>query len=273
MGPSIPRSFHRREQASTREPARHLPSPDRSLFSFRLTGHKAGNPGGTSALALAVAFCSLDAPPGKAREGPVHPLPAVEDGTIAATKDDGPGTSAGGGGWEAGSPAIMSEGPAVATKHGTPIPRRARGSNSTFAGRINENCLIGNYSHDDARILNGQGLSDFSGPGIACTNFGTFVNESGNRLQDIPLNAGNIWVKYDAGGVFNSLSQVAGLYARQRHVMYRFQLDILPWVMNATVQLNINNLFNTTYYRNSSTNLSIFPGQPRTFLDSMRAEF
>jgi iron complex outermembrane receptor protein len=57
-------------------------------------------------------------------------------------------------------------------------------------------------------------------------------------------------------------------------VMYRLQPNVLPsWVKNATVQLNVKNLFNTIYYTASADRFSIYPGAPRTFLASLRAEF
>ena len=170
----------------------------------------------------------------------------------------------------------------------------SKGAEFDIAGRINENwSLIGSYSHDDARILQGNGISDNCGDGILCTNYGTFVNESGNRLQNVPLNSGSIWVKYDALGDFRGLSLGGGVvivgqrqgdnqndfqlspYARvDTMIMYRLQPGVLPsWVKNLTAQLNVKNLFNTPYYQSSSTNLNIFPGAPRTFLVSLRAEF
>ncbi len=119
------------------------------------------------------------------------------------------------------------------------------------------------------------------------------MNESGNRLQNVPLNSGSIWVKYDALGDFRGLSLGGGVvvigqrqgdnqndfqlssYARvDTMIMYRLQPGVLlSWVKNLTAQLNVKNLFNTPYYQSSSTNLNIFPGAPRTFLVSLRAEF
>jgi outer membrane receptor for ferric coprogen and ferric-rhodotorulic acid len=37
--------------------------------------------------------------------------------------------------------------------------------------------------------------------------------------------------------------------------------------------MNINNVFDEVYYTNASDRLSIFPGEPRTFLFSLRSEF
>jgi iron complex outermembrane recepter protein len=170
----------------------------------------------------------------------------------------------------------------------------SKGAEFDIAGRINENwSLIGSYSHDDARILQGNGISDNCGDGVLCTNYGTFVNESGNRLQNVPLNAGSIWVKYDALGDFRGLSLGGGVYVfgeRQGDnqndfqlpayaridamILYSLQPGVLPsWVKKLTAQLNVKNLLNTGYYLNSSTNLNIFPGAPRTIIASLRAEF
>jgi iron complex outermembrane recepter protein len=51
------------------------------------------------------------------------------------------------------------------------------------------------------------------------------------------------------------------------------QPSALPWVKNLTAQLNVKNLFNRTYYLSANDRFSIFPGAPRSFLASLRAEF
>lgn len=152
----------------------------------------------------------------------------------------------------------------------------SKGAEFNVAGRINENwSLIGSYSFDDARI----------------TQDATKTNV-GHRLQDVPLNAGNIWVKYDAYGDLTGLSLGGGLYIvgeRQGDnandfqlpaytlvntmIMYHFQPMAWPWVKNLTAQLNVKNLLNTTYYTSAASRTSIYPGEPRTILVSLRAEF
>jgi iron complex outermembrane receptor protein len=152
----------------------------------------------------------------------------------------------------------------------------SKGAEFDIAGRIDENwSLIGSYSFDDARFTQ------------------SVIGNQGDRLQNVPLNSGNIWVKYDVLGDFRGLSLGGGLNivgARQGDnandfqlpaytlvnamVMYRLQPNVLPsWVKNATVQLNVKNLFNTIYYTASADRFSIYPGAPRTFLASLRAEF
>jgi len=107
-----------------------------------------------------------------------------------------------------------------------------------------------------------------------------------------PLHAGNIWVKYDADGDFRGLSLGAGLNIAgerqgdndntfqlptytiaQAMMMYHFPSELVPWAKNLTLQFNVKNLFNATYYTNSIDRTSITPGAPRTFIASVRAEF
>ncbi|HTV32635.1 MAG TPA: TonB-dependent receptor [Methylocella sp.] len=169
----------------------------------------------------------------------------------------------------------------------------SKGAEFDISGRINTNwSLITSYAFDDARILSGTAIGDNCGGGVLCANYGTTVDESGNRLQDVPLHSGSIWVKYDASGDFQGLSLGGGVVAVGRRqgdnqndfqlspyarvdamILYHLQPSLLPWIKNLTAQLNIKNLFNTAYYQSSSTNLNIFPGAPRTFLVSLRAEF
>ena len=151
----------------------------------------------------------------------------------------------------------------------------SKGAEFDIAGRIDENwSLIGSYSYDEARFI-----TDLNG-------------NQGNRLQDVPLNAGALWVKYDALGDFKGLSlgagfkvvgerqgdnandfQLPGYTVANAMIMYRFAPGALPWVKNLTAQLNVNNLFDTTYYTTSYDRYSIQPGAPRTILALLRAEF
>ena len=47
----------------------------------------------------------------------------------------------------------------------------------------------------------------------SCSNNPYCVSESGNRLQDVPLNAGALWLKYSASGPWNGLSVGGGVVA------------------------------------------------------------
>jgi iron complex outermembrane receptor protein len=152
------------------------------------------------------------------------------------------------------------------------------------AGRVDEHwSLTASYVYDDARIVNGQGPNNTTG---------VTMSENGNWLQDVPRNAGSLWLKYDATGQLRGLSAGGGIvvvgvrqgdnqndfqlpgYTRfDAMIMYKFRPYFMPGFKNLTAQLNVRNLFNTVYYQSSSTNLNIFPGAPRTVLASLRAEW
>jgi iron complex outermembrane receptor protein len=101
-----------------------------------------------------------------------------------------------------------------------------------------------------------------------------------------------LWAKYEAQGDWKGLELGAGVtavglrqgnndnsfqlpaYARvDTLISYRLPEHLTPWTKAATIQLNVKNLLDTTYYRNSYDRFSIAPGAPRTFLLSLRAEF
>jgi iron complex outermembrane receptor protein len=174
----------------------------------------------------------------------------------------------------------------VQTIPGTPFSRpvglvESQGAELDVAGRIDENwSLIGNYSYDDARIVGDVNGSWLTG------------GQLGNRLQNVPRNAGSLWLKYDAQGDFKGLSLGGGVtavgqrqgdnnnsfqlpgYARiDLMALWRLPSDLAPWAKNVTLQLNVKNLANTTYYTNALDRFSIYPGAPRTFLGSLRVEF
>jgi len=55
-------------------------------------------------------------------------------------------------------------------------------------------------------------------------------------------------------------------------IQYQFKPPPETQFKRVTLQLNVKNVFDTVYYQNSSSRLNIFPGAPRTFLASIRAE-
>lgn len=156
----------------------------------------------------------------------------------------------------------------------------SKGVEFDIDGRIDESwSLIANYAHTDARII-----KDSTATGG--------IGNTGNRLASVPLESGNLWVKYDAPGDLSGLSLGAGLNVVGERpgdnantfrlpaytlvnamILYRFRPAVLPFVQNLTAQLNVRNLFDTTYYLSSNNRFDIVPGEPRTFLASLRAEF
>jgi iron complex outermembrane recepter protein len=157
----------------------------------------------------------------------------------------------------------------------------SKGVELDVAGRIDDNwSLIGNYSYDDARIIKDAAGTPLTG------------GELGNQLQNVPRHAGGLWVKYQALGELQGLSLGGGVvavgerqgdnqndfqlpaYARvDTMVMYRLPTRMAPWAKIVTLQLNVKNLLDTTYYLHSYDRFSAAPGAPRTFIVSLRAEF
>jgi outer membrane receptor protein involved in Fe transport len=111
-----------------------------------------------------------------------------------------------------------------------------------------------------------------------------------NRFPSVPANAGNLWVKYDTLGDFKGLSVAGGLNvigSMPGDNANSFQLPQYTLVngmisyrfsrqgTKITAQLNVRNIFNTTYYT-SSTPISwcnIVIGAPHAILGSLRLEF
>lgn len=169
---------------------------------------------------------------------------------------------------------------------GTPFVRpigeaRSNGVEFDLTGRINENwSIIANFTHLDARITKDE---DDAGTG----------GNTGKRLASVPHNLVNLWAKYEASGDFRGLSLGGGVhyvdkqfgddansyelpaYARlDAMAAYRFKAPQLPLAPNLTFQVNVTNLLGTTYYEGTGGDrFFIWPGAPRAFLASVRAEF
>lgn len=171
---------------------------------------------------------------------------------------------------------------------------RSRGVELDVTGQLNRNWnVVGTYDHDDAIVVKGSNVSAFS------------PAAPGNRLESVPANAGNLWLKYDFLRRLNGLSLGAGVasigqrqgdnandfqlsgYARfDAMIGYHFSPEFLPRARNLTLQLNVRNLLDKTYYESStgfgtyspdptvnSRITFITPGAPRNFLVALRVEF
>lgn len=168
--------------------------------------------------------------------------------------------------------------------YGTPFVRvidgRSNGVEFDLTGRIDENwSVIANFTHLDARIVKDHDA--VNGGGTA-----------GKRLHSVPHNTANLWAKYEAFGDLTGLTLGGGvsyvdkafgdndnsfeLPAHARvDVMASYKLEAgwLPHAPKMTLQLNVNNLLDTTYYEGAGGRMGIVPGAPRTFLGSLRTEF
>lgn len=156
-------------------------------------------------------------------------------------------------------------------------------------GRIDDNwSVIATYSHIDVRFTKDE-------PNLATTRIGNDIYLRylvGKRLASVPRNQANLWLKYEALGDFKGLSLAGGVvyndaqpgddlntfmlpaYARvDGMAAYKFKAFVLPFAPDLTFQVNVRNLFGTTYYETASNRLNIVPGAPRSFLASLRAEF
>lgn len=159
----------------------------------------------------------------------------------------------------------------------------SKGIEFDVSGRVNDNwSLIANFTHDDVRVTK-AGYAD------PTTEQSTEAPVIGNRLPVVPTNAGNFWAKYEADGPLQGLSVAGGVNvigAAQGDNANSFRLPMhtlvngmiaykLPFADGKlTAQLNVSNLFNTTYWQASQNfRTAIYPGPPRTILASLRYEF
>jgi iron complex outermembrane receptor protein len=149
---------------------------------------------------------------------------------------------------------------------------RSRGIEYDVAGQVTQRLsLIGSYALTDTRITR-----DNSG-------------NKGNRFASVPLHAGSLWAKYEVNsGYLTGLSIGGGIFLRSQRqgdnentfqlpgytrldamVAYQF----FPFGSPVTVQLNLYNLTDHTYYDRSSNRLNIHAGEPLNFMGSIRWEF
>ncbi|MCK9609256.1 MAG: TonB-dependent receptor [Methylomonas sp.] len=157
---------------------------------------------------------------------------------------------------------------------------RSQGIELDMTGQItDELSIVGNYAFTDARIT-----KDFSGL-------------QGNRLNNVPEHSGSLWLKYDIRhyeplngwqfgvGVFavgqrqgdNDNTFVLPGYARlDAFTAYHYPIG---GGKQLTVQFNIRNLLDKTYYestdpfQNAPPRVGIYPGAPLTAMGSIRLEF
>lgn len=155
---------------------------------------------------------------------------------------------------------------------GTPFSQaigeaRSQGVEMDVTGRVTDGLsLIATYAYTDASILKG-------------------TNAGGNRLWNVPRNAGSFWAKYDLQqAAVRGLSVGAGVYFQgQREgdsansfelpgygrvdALVKYQLPVAK--AKTTLQFNVENLLDHRYYISTgNSNTFINPGAPRTFMGS-----
>jgi iron complex outermembrane recepter protein len=141
--------------------------------------------------------------------------------------------------------------------------------------------LLASYAYIDSRIVN-SGSNGLSGGG-------ELVGATGNRLFGVPRNGGSLWASYRfAGGPLRGLKAGVGGIARGAREGDNANDYSLPgfvkwnafasygWRMGGmemSAQLNVNNIFNKTYYESLSGTRTVMPAYPRRWLASVRLEF
>lgn len=158
--------------------------------------------------------------------------------------------------------------------------QRSRGIEFDLVGRVTEAVsVIGSYAYTDTRVT-----EDNSG-------------FQGNRMPNVPLQSGSLWVKYDfraRTGPIKGFSLGLGPYiAGSRHgdIENTFTLPgyvrldgfaAYRWMMGpvrAIAQLTVRNMLNQQYYENTDPGLAatprnaVYPGAPLTFFGSLRLEY
>jgi iron complex outermembrane receptor protein len=141
--------------------------------------------------------------------------------------------------------------------------------------------LLASYAYIDSRIVDAPGTSSIGN--------GELIGSTGNRLFGVPRNGGSLWASYRIpGGLLRGLKVGAGGIARgaregdnandyalpgfvkcNAFAAYRWRMG----GMQMSAQLNIDNLFNKTYYESLSGTRTVMPGYPRRWLTSLRLEF
>ncbi|ATQ66907.1 MULTISPECIES: TonB-dependent siderophore receptor [Methylosinus] len=155
----------------------------------------------------------------------------------------------------------------------------SKGIEFDLNGRVDDNWSVNaTYSHIDAVITSDQQ----SGGGTGNT---------GHRLQNVPRNQGSLWVKYNGQAELSGLGLGAGLVVVDDRpgdnentfvvpgyaiveLLGSYKLPLPASYPALTLQLNVKNLLDSKYYEGSTYGrYVVYPGAPRTFLVSVRAEF
>jgi iron complex outermembrane receptor protein len=141
---------------------------------------------------------------------------------------------------------------------------RSRGIEWELSGYILPDLQVNaSYSHIDARIVEDSN-----------------AELNGKRKENTPVNSANIWMRYnfpqralrDLGvglGAQYSGSKVPWFtraFEVPGYTIMDLALYYTPSKANMQLALNINNVFNTTYWLGAQNYLRLFPGAPRNFM-------
>jgi iron complex outermembrane receptor protein len=143
--------------------------------------------------------------------------------------------------------------------------------------------LLASYAYIDSRIYNGPFTPEPIGGAVE------LIGTTGDRLFGVPRNGGSLWTSYRIpGGTLKGLKLGAGGIARSAREGDNANNYVLPgfvkwnvfashdWRvagMQVSTQLNVDNIFNKSYYESLSGTRTVMPGYPRRWLASLRLEF
>lgn len=148
---------------------------------------------------------------------------------------------------------------------------RSRGVELELAGYILPDLQVSaSYSYIDARIVEDSDET-----------------LNGQRKENTPTNSANVWMRYnfsqpalrDLGvglGMQYSGSKVPWFtraFAVPGYTLMDMAIYYTPSKANMQLALNVNNVFNTTYWIGAQNYLRLFPGAPRNFMLSATYKF
>jgi iron complex outermembrane recepter protein len=148
---------------------------------------------------------------------------------------------------------------------------RSRGIEWELAGYVFQNLQINAaYSYIDARIIESADES-----------------LNGKRKENTPSHSGNVWLRYNfAGSTLRNIGVGLGVQASGSKVpWFTREFEVPSYTImdmalyyapsNSSMQLalNVNNVFDTTYWMGAQNYLRLFPGAPRNFMLSATYRF
>ena len=143
--------------------------------------------------------------------------------------------------------------------------------------------LFANYAYTYSRIANfTPSAAELAG------NTSEEIGYTGNRLFGVPRNGGSAWGTYEFNdAVFRGLKLGIGVIARGSREGDNVNDYQLPgftkwntlgaytwraWGTRLSVQVNVDNVFNTRYFESISGTRTVMPGAPRRWLGILKAD-
>lgn len=143
--------------------------------------------------------------------------------------------------------------------------------------------VLANYAYIYSRIDNFT-----PSPNIIVTTYSEQIGYTGNRLFGVPRNGGSLWSSYQFNGPWtHGLKLGVGVIARGRREGDNVNDYQLPgfskwnalaaytwrmWGRQTSVQVNVDNVFNTRYFESVNGTRTVMPGDPRRWLALIKVD-